>query len=311
MKLVRAYAQLVRLPNVFTAFADVAIGGIAFWSVYFHGYPARFLPRFTLLMAASGCLYCAGMVWNDYFDVKEDARERPGRPIPSGRISRRAAARLACALVAAGIGFAALAGWSESAWSSSPLRVALALVVSILGYDAVLKRTIVGPLTMGLCRFLNVLLGFTLVDGLDDWLPELGQWDHGWMCAEIVGLYVVGITCFAQRESGESEQLILSLSGVVMLAAFAMAWHVLLDRAWVTWAYPAAVIIAATPAACTIGYAIYRPTSQNVQTGVKNAIFGLIVLDATLAMGLAGPVGLWILALAVPAYVLGRFIYST
>ena len=34
------------------------------------------------------CLYAAGMVLNDAFDAELDARERPERPIPSGRISR-------------------------------------------------------------------------------------------------------------------------------------------------------------------------------------------------------------------------------
>ena len=35
------------------------------------------------------------MVLNDVFDAEVDAREQPDRPIPSGRVSRRAAALLA------------------------------------------------------------------------------------------------------------------------------------------------------------------------------------------------------------------------
>ena len=82
----RAYAQLIRLPNVFTALADIALGWLCAVAA---GTPAARWPSFLLLMASSACLYSAGMIWNDFFDVEQDQRERPFRPIPSGRISRR------------------------------------------------------------------------------------------------------------------------------------------------------------------------------------------------------------------------------
>src|SRR5262245_28722487 len=74
------YAQLVRLPNVFTALADIALGALVTAAL-----PAHW-PAFVLLLLASACLYSAGMVWNDYFDLEQDRRERPFRPLPSGRI---------------------------------------------------------------------------------------------------------------------------------------------------------------------------------------------------------------------------------
>src|SRR5271166_2427559 len=73
----KPYAQLVRLPNVFTAFADICLGALAA-----HILPDKWLP-FVLLLLSSGCLYCAGMVWNDFFDIEQDCKERPFRPIPS------------------------------------------------------------------------------------------------------------------------------------------------------------------------------------------------------------------------------------
>ena len=36
---------------------------------------------------ASTLLYWSGMVWNDYFDLEQDRKERPGRPLASGRIT--------------------------------------------------------------------------------------------------------------------------------------------------------------------------------------------------------------------------------
>jgi len=104
----RAYAQLLRLPNVFTALADICLG----WLVALaSGTPGTRWPSFVLLMCASASLYSAGMVWNDFFDVEQDRRERPFRPLPSGRVSQRKAALLATALLVAGLGFAAVDGW--------------------------------------------------------------------------------------------------------------------------------------------------------------------------------------------------------
>ncbi len=37
-------------------------------------------------------IYAAGIALNDVFDYEIDLKERPGRPLPSGRVSRRFAA---------------------------------------------------------------------------------------------------------------------------------------------------------------------------------------------------------------------------
>ena len=39
-------------------------------------------------------IYAAGIALNDVFDYAIDLEERPGRPLPSGRVSRRFAAWL-------------------------------------------------------------------------------------------------------------------------------------------------------------------------------------------------------------------------
>ena len=101
----RSYAQLVRLPNLPTALADIGLAGLA------TGLLLSRWPAFLLLLGASACLYMAGMVFNDYFDIEQDRRERPDRPIPSGAVSARHAALLGAFLLTAGVGLAAVAGF--------------------------------------------------------------------------------------------------------------------------------------------------------------------------------------------------------
>ena len=84
----KAWLQLMRLPNVFTAAADVMMGYLVT-----HG-TLRPASHFALLAAASCLLYLSGMILNDVFDAEVDAKERPERPIPSGRITHRAAAAM-------------------------------------------------------------------------------------------------------------------------------------------------------------------------------------------------------------------------
>src|SRR5262245_60563766 len=100
----QTYAQLVRLPNVFTALADIALAALAAGALA----NAGAWPAFVLLLLASACLYSGGMVWNDLFDVEQDRQERPFRPLPSGRVRPREALRLGTGLLAAGVLLAGL-----------------------------------------------------------------------------------------------------------------------------------------------------------------------------------------------------------
>jgi 4-hydroxybenzoate polyprenyltransferase len=299
----RAYAQLVRLPNVFTAMADIALGWCGALAT---GTPATRWPSLALLLAASSCLYSGGMVWNDFFDVEQDRRERPFRPLPSGRISRRRAGILATVFLAAGLGFALLAGLSLGGPSRAPVCLAGLLVVAILLYDAWLKRTWAGPLAMGSCRFLNVLLGLTLAD-------EGFRWSARVYLAVVVGLYIVGVTWFARTEARISSQSALAGAAGVMLTALvlALAVPVWLDSPSSSVLFPYLLVVLGFLVGIPVTRATAEPTPARVQVAVKRALVGLVILDAVLASALLGTAGLSLLILLIPVLYLGRWIYST
>lgn len=307
------YLQLVRLPNVFTAMADIFLAALATAALPEHA------PRFVLLLLASSFLYCSGMVWNDYFDVKQDERERPFRPIPSGKVSLQTAFALGTGLMLLGILFAALADYQEEGIRWFSLVISVSLCAAILLYDGWLKRTWAGPISMGFCRFLNVVLGLSVVQ----------TWVGGWglLIALVVGVYIVGVTWFARTEARESNQG--QLAGATAVIGFALALAlavpaigpVVRDEDTNLPFYPEVFLgqLFFPYLLCLFGIylglalikAIRRPTPPHVQKAVKRSILGLVALDAILATVFVGPAALTLLVLLVPARYLGKWVYST
>ncbi|MFF1450022.1 SCO3242 family prenyltransferase [Streptomyces sp. NPDC058274] len=146
----RAWAELLRLPALFTVPGDALAGAAAAG--------ARPNPRTLLAIGSSLCLYEAGMALNDWADQAEDAVDRPHRPLPSGRIRPAAALAAAGALTAAGLALAARAGGRS-------LAVAVPLAVTVWAYDLGLKRTPAGPAAMAAARGLDLLLGAAATGG--------------------------------------------------------------------------------------------------------------------------------------------------
>lgn len=301
-----AYGQLLRLPNVFTAMADIVMG-------FLLTHP-RLAPgdgwRLGVLLAASSSLYLAGMVLNDYFDRQTDAQERPERPLPSGRIAPAAAARLGATLLALGVGLA----WLATALGHGQLRpglVGVALAAAILLYDRVLKRTPLGPLGMGACRSLNVLLGMSLLPG--SWHAPHGQ------VALALGVYVTGVTWFARREATQSQRLPLALALGVILAGIALLLGLpertpdailLLQVQPARWSLLLAAIGLIVGHRCF--WAIVEPTPRRVQTAVRQCLFSLVLLDAAVCFVVWDTTGaIAVMLLLVPTVLLGRWMYAT
>jgi len=302
---VRAYLELVRLPNVPTAIADVAMG---FLFVRLTVGPE---DGWTLgmLVAASGLLYAAGMVLNDLFDFQTDLEQRPDRPLPSGRVSRRAAGWLGWGLLLAGVVSAWLAAVIEG--NSRPGVVAALLAGCVGLYDGYLKRTPLGPPTMGTCRMLNVLLGMSVA--------ATPFRDEHWLVAGAVGTYIAGLTWLGRTEYRRSSRMhLLAATVVMMLGIGLLAWLPNCTENLVElirlqpnrWRLLMAIV------GMLIGWrclrAVIEPTPYRVQAAVKHGILSLVVLDAAACFAACGL--FWaviILLLLVPAMFLGQWIYST
>jgi 4-hydroxybenzoate polyprenyltransferase len=298
-----AFAQLLRLPNVFTAFADICLAGAATGAVTDRP------GTFVLVLLASGCLYLAGMVLNDYFDRHEDAKARPFRPIPSGRVRQTTAFGLALLLVCIAVLLATIVSLPVNdpfPDTRKPMAIALILVAAILAYDGYLKRTPIGPLGMGLCRFLNVILGASAA-GIDPWTPINIH------LAGVVGVYIVGVTWFARTEEADSNRRQLRLAAAVMAVALlgGLALPVHFKPGTAPWYFPYLLTAFGFLVGLPVVRAVRRPDPKTVQSAVKRCVLGLIVLDAVLATAFVGLPGLLILLLLPPALVLGKWVYST
>ncbi|MFF5366813.1 SCO3242 family prenyltransferase [Streptomyces sp. NPDC013187] len=196
-----AVAELVRAPAALTVPGDVLAGALS------AGRPAG--GRTLLLAASSVSLYWAGMALNDWADREEDARERPERPVPSGRISAGAALGIAGGLTAAGLGLGALAGGRRVL-----LRRTLPLAATVWAYDLGLKHTPLGPVAMAAARALDVLHG----TGPSPAGPAL-------RAAATVGAHTWALTRLSRHEvngtAGREPLLSLAATAAVTLAATA------------------------------------------------------------------------------------------
>ena len=187
----RDLGRLLRLSLTATAIADVAAGvvlGAGRW-------PGGAGP--WLLIVASLGVYHGGMVLNDWADREHDARTRPERPLPSGRVPSGLALGLAVTLLLGGPLVALLVDRRPA------VVLAVAALLAAL-YDLRGRGPWLGPLLLGFCRALN------LTAGLAYGLALSPRPDAGTVAAMLVfpagyGLYVFLVSRLGRLEDREDE----------------------------------------------------------------------------------------------------------
>ncbi|MFG3496865.1 SCO3242 family prenyltransferase [Streptomyces sp. NPDC047928] len=307
----RAWAELLRVSAALTVPGDALAGATA----------AGLRPdrNTALAIGASLCLYEAGMALNDWADRDEDAADRPHRPLPSGRITPRAALTASAALTATGLALAARAG-------RAPLTVAGALATAVWAYDLGLKHTRAAPATMATARALNLLLGAAATGrhvppgGRRTPSPATGRTRLAAVpSAVLLGAHTYAVTAVSRHEArgGSWAAPLAALAATAALAALA-ATPTARRPAPASAASPArltTVALAASyvrTAAVPLLHAALNPSPPLTQRAVGGGIRALIPLQATLAARSGAPgTGLAVLALAPLARTLARKVSPT
>jgi len=285
MSTIIAHLRLMRPANIITAIADIlagfAVSGAAgqVFSLQLHEFPHLLNSLLWLILATVG-LYGGGIVFNDVFDAKLDRKERPERPIPSGKASVLSASILAGFLLIMGI----VAAWQVSAFSG-----VIALIVAALAilYNAWGKHQLVfGPINMGLCRGGNLLLGVSVFPAA---LQEL------WYIALVPVIYIAAITMISRGEvHGGNRKAIVgggAMYGMIIFAIIILAF--LSEIPW--WQVIPFVLLFAFLIFRPLLKALKEPEPKFIGKAVKAGVLSLIVLNASLATAFAG----WIYGLIV------------
>jgi hypothetical protein len=279
----------MRPANIVTSVADV-LAGITISGFFTKQFTTVDLLLPVVLICASTIgLYGGGIVFNDVFDATLDAVERPERPIPSGLVARQQAAVLGTLLFVIGITSAFLV-------SSVSGIFACLITLTALTYDKWGKhQAFLGPLNMGLCRGLNLLLGISILS------TSLISW---WFLAIIPVIYIASITMISRGEvHGGGRQLLYVASllysvvtGCIIYFAFTkqtLSFTVIFLMVFLWMIF--------RPLLAAIGNA----SGKNIGKAVKAGVIALIVMDASLAAAFGSfimasfiilllPVSLWL-----------------
>ena len=286
------YLRLMRPANIVTALADI-VAGVAMAGYYAQTdlIKTALLPVLLLLLATTG-LYGGGVVFNDVFDAELDAVERPERPIPSGLIKKKNAALLGIGLLSGGV----LAAFFVHTGFSPSVIIALFIAAAALVYDKWGKHhSFLGPLNMGLCRGLNLLLGMSIVPA------AINEY---WFIGIVPVLYIAAITMISRGEVHGGRKNILYAAGFLYAVVIAII---------LTVSYANNKLLGTSFFLALFGVMIYGPLKKSIREpkgpligkAVKAGVLALILMNAAwavafdalyvaLALLLLLPLSLWL-----------------
>lgn len=185
----RAYAELARLSNIPTVVTNGLLGFAI--AVASSTEPLDVWPLLVVIPAIM-LFYIGGMALNDVVDTAIDRKERPGRPIPSGRVSRVEAGVFAAGCLLLGLGMLVPSGLAATFF-------AVALVLTIVAYDVVHKMTAFSGVLMGACRGLVYLT-----------VASAFAWPLDWRIAGVLAVamtaYIGVVTFIARSEAAKDSR---------------------------------------------------------------------------------------------------------
>ncbi len=260
------YLALTRPANVVTAVADI-LAGIAISGILTIELFEIIKFKALLLILSTVGLYAGGVVFNDVFDNELDKIERPERPIPSGIISLKGGVIFGLCLLLFGIIMASI---------TSPIAgiVALAIALMALFYDKYGKHlSVVGPLSMGICRGLNLFLGLCI-------FIENGITPY-WKVCFIPILFIAAITLTSQGEVHGNNKKSVTLALIIDIVITSILLLLCFKRDIQIWAVLPFIFFWAYMNFKAKLTAIKNNIPVNIMKAVKTGVLSLIPLNAT------------------------------
>lgn len=178
----RAWFDLARAGNFPSVWSNV-LAALALSSAAGAAWPA--LIPWLLATLAATLAYAGGTTLNDVADLEFDRLHRPERALPSGTISRRAAATMGSLQLAAGFSLFVFGLDASPVWTGL-------LVAAIVSYDWLHKRWAGSVLLMAGCR---AFLGLTVAS-----LPGHTFSPPFLIWVAILAAYIVTVTLLARAE---------------------------------------------------------------------------------------------------------------
>ena len=295
---IKDYLALVRLPNLFTLPSNILVGMATVSSLAF---TLTSFTQFLLLVTISVLLYCVGIVLNDLYDFDIDKKERPNRPLPSGKISRRSA----IVLVAI---FSTIALILSLQVSFSTLVISSILFSVIFGYDKYLKNTHAGPFTIASARVMNILLGTSVSLRSVDSYSQIVTLTFVLIITFVYVSLIGFISRYEVHGFLDNTKLLLPPAIVATIIS-----SIILFSLMGFFKLESLIILSLFSFIMIISFSrIYRRDSGRTQQIVRNMILSIIVLDSTFLTGIIGiELGLVVLTLMAPLLVLANKMYMT
>lgn len=292
----RDYLILVRLPNLFTLPSNILVGFVIVSTLTQTTY-----VQVLLLVTISILHYCVGIILNDLCDFNIDKKERPYRPLPSGKISRK----IAIALVTI---FSFLALTLSLIVGIPTLVISSILFAIIFGYNKYLKNTWAGPFTIASARVMNIMLGVSV--NINSVISN-PQFVILTFVLTITFVYVSLIGYMSRNEIlGFSNNVKLFLTPAVIAMIISSIFLFTLTGFF---KYDSLVILALFSFIMTMTFhKIHKKDSLGIQQIIQNMILSIIVLDSTFLSGIRGiEIGLIVLVLLAPLLVFAKKMYMT
>jgi 4-hydroxybenzoate polyprenyltransferase len=263
------YLRLMRPANIVTAVADILAGIAMAGTLYFYRFDIAVI---ILLCLSTAFLYGGGVVLNDVFDAELDKIERPERPIPSGLIRKSSAAIFGTILLLCGIVCAALSN-TQHQFPASVIIAALIAIAAVV-YDKWMKHhSFFGPLNMGICRGLNLLLGMSIY---------VAAIQFYWYIALVPVVYIFAITMISRGEvhGGNKRTLFLAL-GLYIIVILAIGITASLSET-ILQTLPF-ILLFAVMILVPLYKAIQKPEGPRIGKAVKSGVLSLIIMNAAWA----------------------------